>query len=94
VLHPTYYRRGFFNVRVSHASLLGGDGETIELHVADRPIPILGMINRTANANETPRIMGGTELRDWLHSAADEGDTILVKVISPNAVELVLEGNS
>ena len=87
VLHPTYFSSGFFNVRVPHEHLFGGDGERIEFHIPGRPQPLHGMINRTANLNGTPRIMGGTELRDWFQDACREGETLSVRVLSRNSIE-------
>lgn len=66
----TYLDKGFFNVGVASQALLGPDGETIELFLGNEARPILGTINRRANANETPRIMGGAGLRDWFKSSA------------------------
>jgi hypothetical protein len=88
VLHPTYYRTGFFNVGVSDQKFVGSDGETIELFLGTAEQPILGTINRRANANGTPRIMGGTGLRDWFTSNAAVGATIFVEVQSPTAIRL------
>jgi len=88
VLQPTYYRRGFFNVGVSSQKFLGGDGETIQLFLGKNPKPALGTINRRANTNGTPRIMGGTALRDWFNSNASELTTISVEVLSPTAIRL------
>lgn len=88
VLQPTYHRTGFFNVGVSAQGLLGTDGETIELFLGDSPQPILGTINRRANANGTPRIMGGSGLRDWFGANASVSTTISVDVLSPLAIRL------
>ena len=71
-LHTTYYHQGFFNVRVPHQHMFGGDGEPIEVYVSGEQDPIPGMINRTANTNGTPRIMGGRQLRDWFYEATEE----------------------
>lgn len=87
-LQPTYYRSGFFNVGVSSQRFLGADGETIELFLGNRSQPILGSINRRANTNGTPRIMGGTGLRDWFNASASEMDSIRVDVFSPTTVRL------
>jgi len=87
-LHPTYYRTGFFNVGVASEPLLGRDGETIEIYAGESNEPILGKINRTANQNSTPRIMGGTELRDWFEASADVMDPVHVTVFSPTAIRL------
>ncbi|SDX22504.1 GIY-YIG nuclease family protein [Nitrosomonas communis] len=88
VLQPTYYRTGFFNISVSAQEFLGADGETIELFLGNNQQPILGTINRRANANGTPRIMGGTGLRDWFSSNATVLTEICVEVLSPTAIRL------
>ncbi len=88
VLQPTYFRSGFFNVGVTAQKHLGADGETIELFLGSSNTPVLGMINRRANTNETPRIMGGTRLRDWFQNHADEMDGVAVQVLSPTAIRL------
>jgi len=90
VLQPTYFKSGFFNVGVSAQKFIGRDGETIELYLSGRPFPILGSINRRANTNGTPRIMGGTQLRDWFQTKADEMATVSVEVMSPTAIRLRL----
>ena len=90
VLQPTYFKSGFFNVGVSAQKFIGRDGETIELYLSGRPFPILGSINRRANTNGTPRIMGGTQLSDWFQTKADEMATVSVEVMSPTAIRLRL----
>jgi len=88
ILQPTYYRTGFFNVGVSSENLLGADGETIELFLGDGDQPILGSISRRANVNGSPRVMGGTGLRDWFKANASEMDSVSVTVLSPTAIRL------
>lgn len=88
ILQPTYYRRGFFNVGVSSEQFLGGDGETVELFLGESANPVLGYINRRANLNETPRVMGGTVLRDWFQSNADVSAVVSVEVLSPTTLRL------
>jgi hypothetical protein len=88
VLHPTYYRSGFFNVTVAEQPGFGADGQTIELYTDNSSQPLLGKINRTANMNGTPRIMGGTGLRDWFQKNAQEKSVIHVDVLSATAIRL------
>lgn len=94
VLHPTYYRTGFFNVGVAAEGLLGGDGEVIEIFCGTTSDPVMGTINRTANRNSTPRIMGGTGLRDWFQTAGNPMDEIHVDVLSPTAIRVRPSGGS
>ena len=91
-LQPTYYRTGFFNVGVTDQNHLGADGETIELFLGDDLKPALGTINRRANTNGTPRIMGGKDLRDWFKARAQVKDTIAVEVLSPTSIRLRQRG--
>ncbi len=92
VLQPTYYRTGFFNVGVIAEKYLGSDGETIELFLGEASQPILGTINRRANSNGTPRVMGGTGLRDWFAANAAIDQTIAVDVLAPTAIRLRANG--
>lgn len=87
-LQPTYYRSGFFNIGVGGQSQLGADGETIELYLGDAPEPILGTINRRANSNGTPRIMGGTSLRDWFAASFEPMAEVEIDVYSPTSIRL------
>lgn len=87
-LHPTYYHTGFFNIGILSQIYLGADGETIELFLGNADQPILGSINRRANTNATPRIMGGVALRDWFKNNASENETVRVDVLSPTAIRL------
>lgn len=91
VLQPTYARTGFFNVGVEYEKLLGGDGEKIEIFCGNAEKPILGAINRRANNNGTPRIMGGAGLRRWFEHNASVMQTITVLVSSPTMIRLVAE---
>lgn len=87
-LHPTYYNQGFFNVGVAFTEYLGADGETIELFLGSESQPSLGTINRRANNNCTPRIMGGTRLREWFQANAAPMGIIAVDVLSPTSIHL------
>ena len=88
MLQPTYFRTGFFNVDVSNQKLLGADSEIIELYLGNDPKPLLGTINRHANPNGTPRVMGGTPLRDWFNFNATIKQIILVQVLSPTSIRV------
>lgn len=87
-LQPTYFRTGFFNVGVSDQKYLGADGEKIELFLGNAHQPILGTINRRANSNGTPRVMGGKDLRDWFKAHALEMELISIQVYSPTSIRL------
>ncbi len=86
-LQPTYYDRGFFNVPVAASALLGDDGQTIDVFCGDSDVPIKALINRRLNGNNTPRILGGVELRNWFQTHA-KLTAISVNVHSPLAIRL------
>lgn len=88
VIQPTYYRTGFFNVGVSAERFIGADGKTIEIFLGTSESPVLGLINRRANQNGTPRIMGGVGLRDWFMRSA-VGTTVGVEVLTETAIRLL-----
>jgi hypothetical protein len=85
---PTYRRTGFFNVNVAAQALLGGDRQTIEIFLGDAAEPVLGEINRRANTNGTPRVMGGVPVRDWFQRQTAVGGQVTVEVYSPVSIRL------
>lgn len=89
-LHATYYRQGFFNVGVDYQALLGSDGEQIEIYLGASEDPVVGSINRRANTNHTPRIMGGRDLREWFQTEGREKDRLSVTVLSPTSIRLMV----
>jgi hypothetical protein len=89
-LQQTYFKMGFFNVGVKSSKYFGDDGQTIELFLGAQERPELGTINRTANTNGTPRIMGGTALREWFKINAEPLKELTVSVLSPTAIRINL----
>lgn len=87
-LAPTYYRTGFFNVGVADQQWIGSDGEAIEFFLGAAASPVLGTINRRANLNGTPRLMGGTAVRDWFAQTGQIGDTLHIEVYSPQSIRV------
>lgn len=75
VLRETYWKSGFFNIKTSDDHMFGQDGETIVL-VDKNGNELIAKINRRANVNGTPRIMGGADLRDWFRENKKLGDTV------------------
>ena len=65
-LHRTYFNQGFFNVTVDFDRFVWSQEGPVILRLGLGGPEIEGTINRRANRNGTPRIMGGTKLRDWL----------------------------
>lgn len=87
-LHKAYFNSGFFNVSVRYQKLLGEDLEEIRISCEYPSHEFTGYINRTANNNHTPRIMGGAPLKRWFHEVSQLDGLILVEVILPTSVRL------
>ena len=88
ILHKAYFKQGFFNVKVGQGDLFGGDGEKIEIFCGNAEQPIVGYINRTANINKTPRIMGGTSLRDWFQREMCEMQEATITMLSKTEIRI------
>jgi hypothetical protein len=89
LLGQAYYNQGFFNIVREYSEMFGADKATIDIQLGSSgDSTIQGYINRTANSNGTPRIMGGKELRNWVKSNFKPNDTMMVDIISPIAVRL------
>jgi len=83
-----YYNQGFFNVGIRDADYLGPENAEISLRLGKNGREISARINRRANGNETPRIMCGTDYRDWVQQTYKMGDNFSVEILSP--LKLVL----
>jgi hypothetical protein len=90
-LGQTYLGKGFFNVPVSHSSLLAGDTATIELVLGKEKEITHGYINRRANKTGNPRVMGGIPLRDWFQRTFKKDETVKVTIVSPTSLWLTKE---
>ncbi len=86
VLHNAYYNGGFFNVTVTDQHLFGKDGEEIRITFGDEHEQLVGIIDRRANRNHTPRIRGRTELKQWFLREKKLMDTLYVSVVTPNDI--------
>ena len=61
-LQPTYFKQGFFNVTRDFDRYVRSSGGPVRLQL-DRGGPYIeATVNRTANTNGTPRILGGARL--------------------------------
>ena len=67
-LHRTYYNQGFFNITVDFDRFVRSQEGPVVLRLGLRGQEIQGVINRRANRNGTPRIIGGAKLRDWFQN--------------------------
>jgi hypothetical protein len=77
-LHPTYYAQGFFNVKVASDSHIPKEEGKIYILLGDSKKQIEATVNRHANRNNTARILGGVELRDWFQQHFSVGDSVTV----------------
>lgn len=84
----TYWNRGFFNVSVSNGDRFGEDGQIITITDSQNTIKITAIINRTANTNHTPRIMGGVELKRYFQQHFSIGDTVNYRLLSKTSMEI------
>lgn len=87
-LHSAYFNSGFFNVGVRYQHLFGADLEEISISCDGLANEFKGYINRTANVNHTPRIMGGVPLKRWFQKASQLHGNVCVEVLLPNSIRL------
>jgi len=73
-------------VKKKYSDYFGADKEAIEIFTSENEPPFMGYINRRAQSNNSPRIMGGTKLRDWFQNNFRELDVVKVEVISPVSI--------
>ena len=83
-LHKTYYDHGFFNLGVAVDRFVRQDSGPISIFLGESQSQLLGKVNREANVNGTPRIMGGPELRNWFQSRFALLDSVDVLIIAPD----------
>lgn len=89
ILSPTYYNQGFFNVRRKYSDRFGEDQGIIKIQLGqDRSLCIDGLIDRRANQNGSPRILGRKPLKDWIKSNFNQGDVLVIEIFSPNSIKL------
>jgi hypothetical protein len=87
-LHQTYYNQGFFNVTVDFDRFVRLEEGPVILKLGLNGPEIQAMINRRANQNGTPRIIGGTRLRNWFQKNFEPMDIIAVDLSSREIIVL------
>lgn len=86
-LSTTYYRDGVVNPGVEASRFLGPDGDPIAISFSDGVPDITSSINRTANRTGAVRFVGKNRLiADWFRMNFTEGDTVRIRILSPNRV--------
>lgn len=89
VLHPTYYKKGFFNIVKDYSALFATNNVPIEINLHGKEsYRMYGYINRTANKNGTPRIMGGKSLSVWIQNNFKQGEIMKLEVLTPVSIRL------
>lgn len=88
-LHKTYYDKGFFNLGVSVDKYVRSSSGPITITLGKSKRTLIAHVNRNANSNGTPRIMGGTELRDWIQKNYSLKDEVVVEIISHDAIQIM-----
>jgi hypothetical protein len=86
-LQETYHRTGFFNVPVNVERYFGKDTESITIYCGREKFAVIGKINRTANNNGTPRIMGQVPLREWFQKRKAMSQ-LKVSILDPTAIHI------
>ena len=81
---------GFFNVSVDYDRYFGNDRENIDIYCGTPPQLIIGYINRSANLNDTPRIMGGADLKRWFHQNSKVNGKLHIEILSPTSIGISL----
>ncbi|NBB22363.1 GIY-YIG nuclease family protein [Runella sp. CRIBMP] len=94
-LGKAYYNQGFFNVSQNHSENFGADKALIEIQLGDNSKNVIqGYINRTANKNGTPRIMGGITLSNWIKKNYKQDDILIVNILTNVSIKLNEKGKT
>jgi len=87
-LGNAYHNQGFFNIRQPYQHLIANGDEHIQIQLGADGNIIIGKINRSANANGTPRIMAGTAFKTWVNEHYELNEQMKVQIKSPNSLLL------
>jgi hypothetical protein len=87
-LQQTYFKQGFFNVVVDFDRYVRRSDGPVRIRLGRNGTEINGKVNRAVNPNGTPRILGGSELRNWFQENFKPMDTVLVDLTSQDVVVL------
>lgn len=85
-LHKTYYDHGFFNLGVEVDRFVRPNSGPVSILLGPAQAEISATINREANVNGTPRVMGGAALRNWFQRNYEQGEVVDVVVVSKCAI--------
>jgi hypothetical protein len=88
-LGQAYWNNGFFNVGVDFDRYFDKHNKPINIFLGDEHSAVSGYINREANPNGTPRIMGGITMKEWIQRNAKFGGTITVEIFPDGDIRLI-----
>ncbi len=91
-LQKTYYDKGFFNLGIEVDRFIRRDSGPISILLGASRAKISANVNREANVNGTPRIMGGPELRNWFQRSFECLDVVDVVVLAPDQLWIKATG--
>ncbi|MDN2677676.1 GIY-YIG nuclease family protein [Janthinobacterium sp. SUN033] len=86
-IHKTYYRTGFFNIPIAWSNPLAGDKADVMIYCGKEKLVVDAKINRIANTNGTPRIMGGTRLKGWFQKS-EPMRVVTVSILNSTTIDI------
>jgi len=89
VLEKTYYNQGFFNVKIDHDRYIRKTEGPITVQLGTDGRELICTVNRTANMNNTARILGRSKLRDWFYANFKPMETVWVEVVSSEYIVIL-----
>lgn len=65
----------------------GRDEQSITIYCGREKLQVIGKINRTANTNGTPRIMGAVPLREWFQKRGVM-TPLRISIVDPTTIHI------
>jgi len=87
-LRKTYYKQGFFNIPVDFERYVAKTDEAVVIYLGTANQRIEGRVSRRYNTNDTPRIFGSVELRNWFQKHFEVLDYVTVEFLSPTEISI------
>ncbi len=88
-LGKTYYNFGYINPGIAVTEKLGRNEEPVRIYLGSYDRYIDSKISRTANLNESPRIIGNNRvIANWFQSEYKEGDVVKSSIIDSHSIFL------
>lgn len=83
-----FMSKGFFNVPLRYAGFFGDDQQKIRILCGRERDTIHGHIDRSANTNAAPRVVGGRKLKAWFEHNTGLNNPVDIDILAPNAIWL------